>query len=363
MFTLKEAEQAVAGRTEFAIKELPDTIAFDYIVILLDTFTEKSRIGWIRRNFRGVTFCKHTGKMLSLPFHKFFNVNQNEESRFDIHKDKDATIYEKLDGSMVHFYMKTNGDLVASTCRSPESIQAKEALAFAKANKSLEKMIIDSINDGFTPIFEWVAPHNQIVVMYHNCRLVYLMSRERNTGKYLYEEKYPDKAGKYNFKFSDVFNHVDKNEFEGYVCHLGDDIFKVKTPWYLERHRVVDTLMKPLYKVYEVALNGLMDDLIATAPDNHKEKLEAIYNEVQNDILKERKAIDADFNAIVENLGGDHASKYTDKDYRKTFVEVAKKGNNFSAMMQVFQGRDPKDLISKKLIDKYTILYPNKIMS
>jgi T4 RnlA family RNA ligase len=363
MFTLEEAQFAVLGRTEFAVKELPDTIAYDYIVILEDTFTEQTRLGWIRRNFRGVTFCKHTGKMLSLPFHKFYNVNQNEESRFDIHKDKDATIYEKLDGSMVHFYIKSNGDLVASTCRSPESIQAKEALAFAKANKTLEKAIIDSINDGFTPIFEWVAPHNQIVVVYSNCRLVYLMSRERNTGKYFYEEKYQDKAQKYNFKFSDIFNHVDKHEFEGYVCHLNDDIFKVKTPWYLERHRAVDALMKPLYKLYEVALDGLMDDLIATAPDNHKEKLKAIYSEVQHDILKERVTIDAEFDSIVNSLGGDHASKYTDKDYRKTFVEVAKKGNNFSCMMQLFQGRDPKELISKKLLEKYTQLYPTKLMS
>jgi hypothetical protein len=107
MFTLEEACESIQGRKEFVVKETTDTICFDYVIITDDSFDDP-QYGWIRRNFRGITFCKNTGKLLSLPFHKCQNVNQNEESQFHLHQHKKASIYEKLDGSMIHFYMKND---------------------------------------------------------------------------------------------------------------------------------------------------------------------------------------------------------------------------------------------------------------
>lgn len=263
MFTISEAYEALNGHDEFVVKVYDGKISFDYIVILPSSFDANDdeirhrayllweqagcpadsiqfwlqaeqdvrRFAQIRRNFRGVTFDEVTGELISLPLHKFFNVNQIAETQFNLIKHLDATIYEKMDGTMIHFFLH-NGHLHAATCRSTHHPLAHEALALAKKNH-IDGMIVDTINNGWTPIFEYVAPHNQIVVQYAEPRLVHLISRERKSGNYHYNISFPDRANRFEFKFQQVFNNLDQTEFEGYVCHLSNGmIVKAKTPWY-----------------------------------------------------------------------------------------------------------------------------------
>lgn len=364
MFTLEEAYLAVEGRSEFAIKLTEKTVCFDYIVILSDTFVagDTSKFGLIRRNFRGVTFCRETGKMLSLPFHKFFNINQTSETAFDLYQNKQATIYEKLDGSMVHFYRLTDGSTVASTCRSSQSTQAQDALAFAQSNPDLIRKIMETIDSGYTPIFEWVSPRNQIVVRYDQCRLVYLNSRSRENGKYLFETKYLDRACEYRFKFADIMQNLHHSEFEGYVCHFDNgEMLKAKTPWYVERHRAVDALMRPTYKVYEIALDGLMDDLLSMSAESHKTRLQSIQDEAQKDILDLHLKMDSIYQDISSKIIYD--IKANQNEHRKSFVEKAKTTNFFPELMQLYQGKKPQSLYKKRLMEKYTELYPEKFFS
>jgi T4 RnlA family RNA ligase len=387
MITLQQAYDALIDRKEFAVKSTENTICFDYIVILPDTFSvtqaeieqrskfyesrgicknlaeelareDVENFVRIRRNFRGITFCKHTGELLSLPLHKFYNINQNPESSFDLHKHRSASIYEKLDGSMIHFYICKNGDLKASTCRSSETVQAREASRLVANNPELWKNILNSINAGYTPVFELIAPSNTIVIKYPTTKLIYLISRNRKDGKYLFEECYQDKAKKYDFKLSEVYNHIHHENFEGYVCHLDNgDVFKIKTPWYLERHRAVDAIMKPAYKLYEVALHGVMDDLISLAADVYKPKLQEIYSEVQNDLLARKKSLEI----LCEELQGDTSIPPEDKRFRKIFAEKAQKTQFFPELMLVFQGKSADALIKKRLLSDYTKRYAHKI--
>ena len=132
MFTLSEAYEAINGHDEFAVKVYDGLISFDYIVVFPGSFDaseeevrdrayylwEKAggpifdsvqfwlqaeidckRFAHIRRNMRGVTFDA-AGNLVSLPLHKFFNVNQTAETQFDLIKHHTATIYEKLDGCL-----------------------------------------------------------------------------------------------------------------------------------------------------------------------------------------------------------------------------------------------------------------------
>lgn len=356
MITLKQALAALQGRNEFVTKETKDTICFDYVVIKDDTFDDPE-FGWIRRNFRGITFCKYTGELISLPFPKFFNLNQTQDSQFVDHKHKKATIYEKVDGSMIHFYKNYYGKLVASTCRSSENTQSQESLQFVSNDASLLDNINASINNGFTPIFEWCAPHNQIVVHYSQPRLVYLMSRSKIDGSYLFENKYADRVSVYNIDFCEILNNTDRTHFEGYVCHLEDgNIFKVKTPWYMERHKSVDLLTRPKYKAYELSLNGYMDDIIALSPDGHKEIFINIDREVKDDIIEYHSSLNEEFDLL--------SKQHTQAGVidRKGFALAAKDNLNFPALMQMVSGKNPVVYIKKKLLEKYERLYRNKIM-
>lgn len=356
MISLEQALAAKKDRQEFVIKETDYTICFDYLVVLDDSFSDPV-YGDIRRNFRGITFNKQTGELLSLPFHKFYNINQNEDSQFIKHKHKKASIYEKLDGTMIHCFVM-NGDLIASTCRSFENIQSRDALAFINNNWELKNNIMESIGNGFTPIFEWVAPNNQIVCYYPEPRLVYLMSRDKDTGIYYYEDKFTDRAIKYDFDFADVIDKANIEGAEGFVCHLqGGDIYKVKTKWYLDRHRSIDFLMRPKYKLYEIALNGYLDDVISLCPDAYREILINIDQEVKRDILIDKLAIESEFQNICKKI-----NSIDEVDYRKQFAAAAKTKVNFSGLMSILSGKGCDAFVKKVLLEKYKQKYPYKIM-
>lgn len=395
MFKLLESKEALQHRTEFAVKQYNGLVCLDYIVCFPGTFDsteeevaahaalllqngvqpdfvraqaekEVARFAQLRRNFRGVTFDDQTGNIVSLPLHKFFNVNQTDETQFHLLQDLDAAIYEKMDGSMIHFFIHPKtGDLQAATCRSTETPQAQEALAVAKSDPVLTKMIEQVIMDGWTPIFEFVAGHNQIVVHYPRRRLVYLVSRNRTTGEYLFQDKFPDKASRYEFRFGDIFNYLDKTEFEGYVCHLSNGMFvKAKTPWYLERHRAVDALMRPAYKLYQVVFDGIMDDLLASAPDRHKPVLRKIYEEAQRDLLNEQLRLESLFNQL---MGQDVPliERKVDRALRKSFVEKVQREaqGDFSNLMTLYSGNNPSGGIKDKLMDVYRVKYPNRVFA
>lgn len=363
MFTLSEAYEALNGHDEFVAKVYDGKVSFDYVVILPNSFdaTEneirlRAYLLWekagcpenvdfwnqaeqdikkyahIRRNFRGVTFDVTTGKMLSLPLNKFFNVNQIPETQYSLIKDCDAIIYEKLDGTMIHFFL--HGDkLEAATCRSTFSPLAYEALAFAKSNNLID-LISQNIREGYTPIFEYVAPTNQVVIQYDKPRLVYLISRCRDTGKYFFDEEFPDKARRFKFLFSEVYENLDKTDFEGYVCHLPHMIVKAKTPWYMDRHRAVDALMRPAYKLYQIVFDGMMDDLIAIAAESYKPALTKIYEEAQRDLLSEKLRIESVFASLIDDLNQqqDVVKTHPLHDFVQNIKSMVAKGKKFEAI-------------------------------
>lgn len=463
MFTLSDALEALQGHEEFVEKHYDGLVVLDYIVVFPGSFDstedevrhrayylwekaggpvtdperfwlqaerESKHFAWLRRNFRGVTFSENTGELISLPLHKFFNVNQTAESQFDLHKHRKATIYEKMDGSMIHFFKHPDGRLLASTCRSAQTPQAQEALSLANKDENVKNLILQVIADGWTPIFEFVAAHNQIVVQYPKPRLVYLVSRNRLTGDYHFDERFPDKTNSFEFPFAEVFSQLDKTEFEGYVCHLENPdgapiLLKAKTPWYMERHRAVDALMRPAYKLYGVVYEGVMDDLIAIAADCYKPALTRIYEEAQHDLLNEKLKVEsqyeellakaktlpvplvpnkiqefeekisevvasgckmdaikmvrdfagiglADAKRFVETGEWPHGFIRQDEAYEESrrhireksaFAELVKKEypENFSLIMSLYTGSDPEAEIKSRLMEIYREKYPHKL--
>jgi RNA ligase len=351
--TLEESLKTLEGRSEFAIKKYGEgndrLVCLNYLVTLPDSFEG------IRSEFRGIIFDGKTGEVVSRPFHKYFNINQKEETQYHLIKDMKATVYEKVDGSMIHFFMEPCSNarwmwrIVGSTRMSYETPQAQAATLMAWNNKEVWGLISDNIKNGYTPMFEFVGPENQIVVAYPKRRLVYLHSRHLETGKYWFDERFPDKATRYEIDFGDIFNHIDKEEFEGYVCQLENGMWvKVKGKWYQDRHRAVDDLMRPAYKMYEKALNNELDDVYACAPDRYKPILQDIMEEAARDFSAMRGLL---FRVHKECL-----EEAWTKD-RKGFVMRAKAQypDLFSGLMTVYDNKEPTEYITKRLMSRYTV--------
>jgi T4 RnlA family RNA ligase len=394
MFVLSEALEAIAGHDEIAIKRHDGLTTLDYMLCFPGTFDaspeeitlhgeiKARRYALVRQNCRGMKFDEATGLLVSLPLHKFFNIGQTERTQFRHLEGCKAKIYEKMDGSMIHFFVHPgHNELQASTRSSSQTSQAVEALALAKKNPLVLDRILAMISDGWTPIFEYVAAHNQIVVQYPRARLVYLISRNRTTGEYRFFDGMPDSASYFEFPFSEINNYLDRQEFEGYVCHLEftedvpavavkgqTEIVKAKTPWYLERHRAVDALMRPAYKLYQVVFDGIMDDLLPTAPDRFKPKLTSIYEEAQRDLLNEQRRVEQLFNkclAAVAPSGAELPGRKVDKVLRKAFVEYVQQHHKseFHLAMSLYLGNDPSPYIKDRLMEGYKVKYPTRLFA
>lgn len=166
----------VEGRPEFVVARREGYVAVDYLFQTPDTFTHP-----VRRECRGIKFCAHTGKILARPFGKFFNIGEREETQPQaIDFTRPHWVLSKMDGSMIH-PMLLDGNVVLCTRmgRTQHGIMAERHLT-----PELSGWFRQALEEGWTPICEWVAPDNRIVIKYPESKLVLLAIRNTVTGEY-----------------------------------------------------------------------------------------------------------------------------------------------------------------------------------
>ena len=154
---------------------------FNYRLDIFKSFAQKGG-----RNFRGTVYDKDSKELLALPFFKFFNYNQSAFTLSNIVDNwKIKCIYEKVDGSLVYFY-KVNNILVCRTKRSYTNLQSIRSMEIVNNDIKLKDFILNLIDKGYTPMFEFLSPINRLVVKYKFETLCYLGSRNRITGDMIF---------------------------------------------------------------------------------------------------------------------------------------------------------------------------------
>lgn len=167
----------IDGRKDFVVKRASDYIAVDYAVALHDTFSDERRM-----ELRGVKFFPD-GRIMARPLHKFFNVGERVETQVSsLDFDGNYWITDKLDGSMVHPAMLADCSLVFMTRMGVTDV-AKKAWRHA-SDRLLDVCRELLVLRGITPIFEFTAPDNRIVVKYPRSELTLLTMRDTITGQY-----------------------------------------------------------------------------------------------------------------------------------------------------------------------------------
>ena len=97
---LSDVLPAIEDRTNFVVSERPKYTVVCYRIMTPNSFDETPS-GRIRKECRGLIFDKDE-KLISRPFHKFFNVNENDDSlAHKIDMSRPHVLQEKVDGSMV----------------------------------------------------------------------------------------------------------------------------------------------------------------------------------------------------------------------------------------------------------------------
>ena len=263
--TIDDVLPHIEGRSEFIVAEREFGYVVNYVVAMQHTFDmdEGDVGGAIRRECRGLIFDKE-GKIMSRPFHKFFNVNEREETQTHlIDMTKPHVTMEKMDGSMIRPLIM-NDELFLGTKMGITDI-ALDSMKILYDNQ--KDWLFAKVKAGETPLFEYVAPTNKIVLDYDKADLVYLGSRDNITGEYFFDEDAPfthvPRYGEVNDNLDEYIARArEMSGREGDIIRFADGhMVKIKNDWYVRIHKTKD-MIRFDRNIANIIINEELDDVI-----------------------------------------------------------------------------------------------------
>ena len=207
--------------------------------------------------------------LASLPMEKFWNLHECPAT-MDIDLENVVFVWDKVDGSLISTLLTSEGGLCLKTKGSLHSDQAVAATAWLAndAPRWFLERLDGYAKAGFTINMEWVAPNNRIVIGYQKPELRVLNGRRNTDGTYIHPAMIRHMFEEYAVPFDcpilpeEFVNSIaEKEGVEGYVMELDTgQRFKVKTIWYLTRHRLKDNVNSPR-RLFEAVLEEATDDM------------------------------------------------------------------------------------------------------
>jgi RNA ligase len=294
-----------------------------------DHFRVENFGAMIRRECRGLIFDLD-GRLVSRPFHKFFNVNERDETQQNLlDLTRPHRILEKLDGSMIRPIPIGAGYRLAT--KAGVTDVAMQAEVFLAQHPNYDAFIRHEMTHGHTPIFEWCSRKQRIVLDYPEDRLVLTAVRVNETGEYLSL----DWAREF-IATNEEFHGVEVvQEFpagidsmsrlqaeaqgiegaEGWIIRFEDGhMVKVKAEWYVLRHKSKDQLSREK-NVVAMLVGDAVDDVKALLIDEDRHRLDRFSEVFWHGLNAYAADLSQRIEALKAQAGGD----------RKTFaVEYAK---------------------------------------
>jgi len=298
------------------------TVVYDYAYMDNHVFPpiDATPFASMARELRGITFDAATGALLSRPYQKFFNAGEREEVLAqhipfnDVHH-----VLEKLDGSMVHAFIAPDGSLAFATRWGVTPI-SQHALAWFRDHDADgaagTAALVQLVERGFTPIFEWTSPQNVIVVRHERPTLTLTGIRQRESGAYVSYDRLPDHAaaigvplvrasGAVDHWESFVERAIAETEGEGYVIRFADGhMLKIKNAIYARVHKFKANLARDK-DAAEIVISGALDDMLPHLTATERETLET-YRSAVFARLNEHAA---DLDAIVHRARSEIATE------------------------------------------------------
>lgn len=328
---IDDVRAAVEGRDEFIIAERDWGYVVNYLVNMPDTFPpvvttvidievydgDEHYIGHntvydlhaaIRRECRGLVFDRE-GKIMSRRYHKFFNVNERDETQAHaIDFNRPHVILEKLDGSMITpiFW---NG--VRWGTKMGITTVAEPVEQFVATRERYVRMAEDCRSRGMTPIFEWCSRKQRIVIDYPTDRLVLTGIRHNVSGAYVKYADLLEWGAAYDIEVVRAYEGNlenmerllaetrDVEGMEGWIIRFEDgDMYKIKGEWYCRIHKTKDNLTLEKNLV-ELIVNEKLDDAKAFMLDDDRHRVEQFETEFWDGFYKQVHSYERYYNTVV----------------------------------------------------------------
>jgi RNA ligase len=224
--------------------------------------------GAIRRECRGLIFDTD-GNIMSRPFHKFFNVNEREETQTHVlDMTQPHVIMEKMDGSMIRPIL-VNGVMRLATKMgvTDVALMAESYLVDSTPHFKTYEWLKRCVLSGVTPIFEYVAPTNKIVIEYSEPRLVLLAMLNNFSGNYYMPHSAPfEIVPQYGSVEGGLGEYIararEMQGREGDIIRFADGhMVKIKNDWYVRIHKTKD-LVRTDRNIADIIVNEQLDDIL-----------------------------------------------------------------------------------------------------
>lgn len=291
---------------------------------------------------------------ISRPMQKFFNFKENALV-LDISFQENAFVMNKLDGSLISTFNYVNPQGMSKVCvKSKASFYsdvAIDATNYLALHPTFTKFLEEVESLGWTVNMEYTAPHNRIVVKYKEEKLTVLNLRNRLTGEYLLPNDNLFSYLKQNNVFfkdkwfvkNELVNHSNiqdyiqsvydntQEDFEGVVIEYQKGLFvKVKSKVYLAAHSLKGGVMDGHWKLYEVIVNEMVDDVKAALSDDPI-AIERI-NSMENHVVPK-------FNHLISMVEGfvESNKELPLKDFALKAKDAL--GNRMGLAMNIYRGK------------------------
>lgn len=326
----------IANKPEIARIQRDGYQVLDYLYADANTFDNE-----FARECRGLKFDAK-GNLIGRPFHKFFNLNEVDETKFENQDWSNFVVMNKWDGSMIHPAL-VNGELVFMTRKGVTDVALK-AMKECEGKYDKDKMV-HLLKEGFTPIYEYVSPNNKIVLHYPEAGLINLNLRHM-------EEGYYQPAGSIDDPFLNEKHGIDEllakvktaSDIEGVVIHFYGLHFsrfiKFKADDYVALHRVIDATAHEK-RVLDLVMRDKIDDVLPLVAPDRATHLKNYADWVNAALLRKAGWISICINTMKDFSQKDFALN-VEKDVSgpgKRFFYAARKANltDSSAILQMMK--------------------------
>ena len=294
--TIDDVLPHIEGREEFRVFDKEWYSVVNYMVNLEDSFPsvivsggsakmrdERSLTYRMRRECRGLIFDLE-GKLISRPYHKFFNVGEKEETQLNkVNLYEPHVVLEKLDGSMIRPIPTADGFRLAT--KAGVTDVSMNAETFIVDKPKYAEFIKYCIRKDSTPIFEWVSRQNRIVVDYPEDNLIITAVRSNKTGFYVPYSILQSLAQDFKLPLVKAIDGLSVQNIELFVNQIREwedtegvvlrfdsgQMVKIKTDDYVLRHKSKDAISQEK-NVIQTIVEDTVDDLIPllTPEDAHR---------------------------------------------------------------------------------------------
>lgn len=318
----------ICGYDEIRITRKENYTVINYVVAFDDTFEwdeNDSMASAIRRECRGLIFDVD-GKLISRPYHKFFNVGEKKDTQINqINLYEPHVILQKLDGSMVRPIPTSEGFRLATKAGITDI--SMNAETFIQDKPQYLNFIRNCIEYKLTPIFEWVSRKNRVVVDYQEDNLILTSIRNNFSGNYFLHWNMVEIAQHYNIAVVKAINGLSIQNIELCVNQIRqwDDgegvvirfntghMVKIKTDDYVLRHKSKEAINQEK-NVLQTVLEDSVDDLVPLLSPSDADRI---------------KSFQKAFWVAVDDLAGEMADLYNlgnmmypdKKDFAVEFVQ------------------------------------------